>query len=551
MATGTGLPFEKAGGVTAQPDIVQSRFLSSADVWKSIERDGAKIAAVGLDSIERDVKLQLAGYTASFENGELEYKTNLDQRLRGKPEEYKNEYAAHMAGVMGQVDPRIAPHAERFMGAQMNHGVAAQYAIKNGVIERVAADQVKYRLENADKQIQELSSSGGMFSADGTTLTKQGEALGVTHESILQELVHVGLIAPAHATAIGEDSLLRARGNDIRSGLEKVYESQGVEGAQKWLDERIKGLGATFKDADKLRRGGLQEISRMRQYDNLASTDALRADTIAARQQKRQDAVEEDAIIRDAASDNPILTDKDIKNNWKMSPEARMRMIAWRHRDGLPEPMARVSAATSTDLFRRMNLPDGDPQKLTDILAIREAYAPPDGSRGKLTRADEEWLEKRFIEAKTPTGEMLSRDRGEFFKRYAASIDGAMELMGHSALGSQKLYEFGKDAIRQEDELRKRGEDPHLLYDPASKYFLGKPENIGKYHVSMQESTNYQNSLGGLAKKKPSVNLTAPGTTVTGTQIIDIPVGMAPAEVLKKYSGKRVRLPDGRIMDAP
>ncbi len=274
-------------------------------------------------------------------------------------------------------------------------------------------------------------------------------------------------------------------------------------------------------------------------------------DIVAKKVQKAKDLLSEDAIIRDSASDNPQITDKDIKNNPEMSPEAKMRMLAWRHRDGLPDPLAPISQRTSAELFRRMNLPDGDPNKINNLNAIREAYAPTDGSRGRLSRSDEEWLEKRFKEDRSPQGVALSAERTEFVKRFSTTIDGAFSLVtgNHSELGNQKIFEFQKDAARQEEMLRAKGEDPHSLYDPTSKNYLGRPEYLAKYRVSQQENTNYINSLNKLQKPPPGA---AEPAKEKPAGIVDIPRGMTPAEAMKLYnSGTKIRLPDGRIGTVP
>ena len=43
------------------------------------------------------------------------------------------------------------------------------------------------------------------------------------------------------------------------------------------------------------------------------------------------------------------------------------------------------------------------------------------------------------------------------------------------------------DARRVENDLKRKGLDPHLAYDPASPYFLGDPKRIAKWSSSMQQ----------------------------------------------------------------
>jgi hypothetical protein len=73
-----------------------------------------------------------------------------------------------------------------------------------------------------------------------------------------------------------------------------------------------------------------------------------------------------------------------------------------------------------------------------------------------------------------------------------------MDMGGHSALGSQRMYQFEMDARRQETDLRKSGQDPHSLYDPSSPNFLGK--QVAKYHVSFQEAQQFEKQVQGERK---------------------------------------------------
>jgi hypothetical protein len=42
-----------------------------------------------------------------------------------------------------------------------------------------------------------------------------------------------------------------------------------------------------------------------------------------------------------------------------------------------------------------------------------------------------------------------------------------------------------------EDVLRKKGLDPHLVYQPESEYFFGRSANLMKYRPSLQEKAHW------------------------------------------------------------
>lgn len=139
-----------------------------------------------------------------------------------------------------------------------------------------------------------------------------------------------------------------------------------------------------------------------------------------------------------------------------------------------PEPLARVSHAATVDLLTQMH--NGQMSTNEDIY---KAYG-----EGKLSDSDFNFLNREFKESKTPEGQSLDRDRSTFFKQYAGTIAGPTY---DPVTGSPKLYAAEMDARRVEGDLRKKGLDPHLAYDPTSEYFMGKPANLLKYQGSLQQ----------------------------------------------------------------
>jgi hypothetical protein len=154
-----------------------------------------------------------------------------------------------------------------------------------------------------------------------------------------------------------------------------------------------------------------------------------------------------------------------------------------------PEPLGRTSHDTTMQLLARMRATDES--RLTDNGPIYDAF-----QQGKLNSADFNFLNREFSNLRSPEGFALEKDRAGFVKSFARLIDGSMNEAGiHSVLGTQRMYEFEMDARRQEQVLRGKGLDPHLIYDPRSEYFFGRPENVAKYRVSMQEAQSYDKTL--------------------------------------------------------
>lgn len=143
---------------------------------------------------------------------------------------------------------------------------------------------------------------------------------------------------------------------------------------------------------------------------------------------------------------------------------------------GKPEPLGPISHENTIGLLNRMRATDDS--RLTTNDEIYKSYG-----EGKLNTADFNFLQKEFKEMRSPEGDALSKDRSQFFKQYTGAIAGRTF---DPVLGSPKLYQAERDARRLEQDLRAKGLDPHLAYDPSSEYFLGNPKRLMKYQGSMQ-----------------------------------------------------------------
>jgi hypothetical protein len=158
------------------------------------------------------------------------------------------------------------------------------------------------------------------------------------------------------------------------------------------------------------------------------------------------------------------------------------------------EPLGPVSHATTVDIMKRMRS-DG-PDRLKNDNAIFEAF-----NDGKLSKADFNFLRKEWSDMKTPTGDALNRERGEFMKRFESYIDPDAALGVKSPSGQARMYMFEMAARRQEEQARRDGKDPHVVYDPESPYFFGRPANVAKYRRTLQDKMN---DMRGVAPEPPT-----------------------------------------------
>jgi hypothetical protein len=215
-------------------------------------------------------------------------------------------------------------------------------------------------------------------------------------------------------------------------------------------------------------------------------------------------------------SDDPkeraAVSAKAIATDFTLTREARERMLSMVDRSTKPETDAKISRQTSVELFNRMRSADStDPMKMKNW--VDDAYAA-----GNLSWGDRTALIKEVEDRKTPEGLALAQDRGEFFKQYAGAIAGRAY---DPVVGSPKLYMAERDARRIEQDLKQRGLDPHLAYDPTSEYFIGK--KVPKWAGSMQDDLT--NKAAPATPKRDDVMPAIPPADQRAPGLYDTPQG--------------------------
>jgi len=170
-----------------------------------------------------------------------------------------------------------------------------------------------------------------------------------------------------------------------------------------------------------------------------------------------------------------------ILNDDTLTKTDKNNLLNYVDRTLKPETNSRISQQTFVGLLRDLRDPDADPDKV--MQKAWDARLTDPGKPGSITEHDFNQMRAEIVARKTPEGQALERDRGQFFKQYAGAIAGRTY---DPATGSPKLYAAEVDARRVEADLRKKGLDPHLAYDPQSEYFLGKPGRLAKWAGSMQ-----------------------------------------------------------------
>lgn len=216
----------------------------------------------------------------------------------------------------------------------------------------------------------------------------------------------------------------------------------------------------------------------------------------------------------DIRSQDPRLandpTAKKVLNDPTLTKTDKNNLLNYIDRQNKPETDTRTSQQTFVGLLRDLRNPDADPDKV--MQQAWDARLKDAGQPGSMSEKDFNQFRAEVVDRKTPEGAALQADRSSFFKNYGTAIAGAAYT---PAIGDPKIYNAEMDARRVEADLKHKGLDPHLAYDPSSPYFLGKPDRLQKWQQSMQQDLQTRATLPGnglpLAKD------------ITGVQVVPAP----------------------------
>lgn len=191
-----------------------------------------------------------------------------------------------------------------------------------------------------------------------------------------------------------------------------------------------------------------------------------------------------DEYISDVFSDAPKKTTQDIANDPRLNPADKLTMIGVVERSTKADPLAETSHVTSSELFRRLHLPDGDPNKIVDENTLNQAYM-----ENQLNRTDLDWLRKEYQSARTPDGDMLGKRQSEFFDAIEPQINKTGIFgMPRDPSGAEAMYRYEDFVRRKVKEFRDAGKDPFTLFDPANEAYVGKPETIKSFTKTLNQS---------------------------------------------------------------
>jgi len=188
-----------------------------------------------------------------------------------------------------------------------------------------------------------------------------------------------------------------------------------------------------------------------------------------------------------------------ILNDPSLTKQDKNNLLNYVDRQLKPETESRLSQQTFVGLLRDMRAPDANVDRV--MQKAWDARLMDPGKPGSMSEHDFNQFRAEVVARKTPEGAAIEHDRAQFFRQYAGTIAGS----GYDPqAGSPKIYNAEMDARRMEGMLRSKGLDPHLAYDPASEYFLGRNERLAKWQQSMQMDLQTRAEASSQAPGQPA-----------------------------------------------
>jgi hypothetical protein len=345
-------------------------------------------------------------------------------------------------------------------------------------------------------------------------------------------------LTPAAAATAKADLSQAAKAAIIKAGAIGAIQKSGdpEATAAEWIKKYPEYINGA--EAQTLGSNARQQI-RARNYDD--QTNRTR------QKQATQDLSTDKAnqYLIDVRSKDPKLvgdpTANKILNDPELTKTDKNNLLNLVDRQLKPETDARLSQQSFVSLLRELRAPDADPDKV--MQKAWDARLMDPGKPGSMSEKDFNQFRSEIVDRKTPTGAALEHDRAQFFKNYGTAIAGVTYT---PAVGDPKVYNAEMDARRVENDLKKKGLDPHLAYDPASPYFLGDPKRISKWSTSMQQDLATFGERFGAASPQgvKSVNLTAGDSKIISMETTVLP----PAEPAKRTIGNSYDTPKGKMV---
>jgi GH24 family phage-related lysozyme (muramidase) len=206
---------------------------------------------------------------------------------------------------------------------------------------------------------------------------------------------------------------------------------------------------------------------------NILAKAALeqRADTLQQKAQKEASDGEELKFFFAIHGNQPVTLD-DINAAPNMTREAKERMSEQLLKlKGTEEREEKSYGSGFYDLYRKIHLPDGNAERITDESQLFSHVGP----NGDLSVKGVDKLVAEIQARKSPEGVAESEMKAQFLKNARAQITGSDEGLHIKDPKGDELYlKFLAQVLPQYDAERRAGKNAASLFNPDSNDYLGK-----------------------------------------------------------------------------
>lgn len=231
---------------------------------------------------------------------------------------------------------------------------------------------------------------------------------------------------------------------------------------------------------DTMAAGIQTQLNRAQAQIDHQQSEGLKAQELAAKQAR---VTYQQQMVAHAA--NPTLPDVDMvaasqNPAFKNDDTAIPALLAFQKNLDHPPSDNAADNATTAQIYR--GILDGS----KTVKDAQDAFAPPDGSPGKISKANLDFLTKTADGGDTQGGKVFNSLVAKFVTTETNKIT---HIMGIKVGGDDDAYRFTYDLQQAIEAKRKAGEDPGVLLDPTptNKEYFGRPGNMSKYVKTLAE----------------------------------------------------------------
>jgi len=254
---------------------------------------------------------------------------------------------------------------------------------------------------------------------------------------------------------------------------ESVLKGKTTDTVIDWAGRK---MGGSVKD-----KGGLVDfIPEDKRYEMLhtarqeaegGALDQQRQAKLQAQAVKDQSDRAENDVLKDLYSDQPKMTVQSIAKDDRLTPAAKERMISAAGRVLAESKADKTYGQAFMNIYQRIHLPDGSPEKITDPSTLYSLVGQKDG----LTVAGVDKLVGEINSRKTPEGVAESEMKKQFLMTAKGQISGSDEGLHIKDPKGDELYlKFLATALPAYEEGKKAGKTPAQLLNPDSPDYVGK-----------------------------------------------------------------------------